>query len=179
MNDNRPRCGMALVTILAVIGLIAILAVATLSVTTKLNQSSALAVRDARLDAAASYALATALIEWRRHGFSSLAAGASGQVDVSIPGSTVGASVTITRIGAELFWIVAEAVAVDDSRRRENLIVRLSVPRTDSIPAIVAAGNVSVSRLFTVVRDGPTGCAPTAPDLLVEPAASVSSVDGV
>ena len=128
MISTRPRRGMALVAVLAVVSLLSILAVATLSVTTRLSQGSALAMRDARLDAAASYALATALIEWRQRGLSSLGTGGSRQFDVAVPGSPVSAAVTVTRLDSELFWIVAEAVAVDDARRRENLVVRLSIP---------------------------------------------------
>src|SRR5450759_824051 len=156
----QARRGMALVAVLAIMSLLAILAVATLSVTTRLSQGSALAARDAHLDAAASYALATALIEWRQRGLSSLGTGSSGQIDVAVPGSPVHASVTITRLGSELFWIVAEAVAVDDSRRRENIVVRLSIPRADSMSPLLVAGDVSLSRLFTVAHDSTPGCAP-------------------
>jgi hypothetical protein len=174
----QARRGMALVAVLAIMSLLAILAVATLSVTTRLSQGSALAARDAHLDAAASYALATALIEWRQRGLSSLGTGSSGQIDVAVPGSPVHASVTITRLGSELFWIVAEAVAVDDSRRRENMVVRLSIPRADSMSPLLVAGDVSLSRLFTVAHDSTPGCAPIAPDLVIGPGASFSSVDG-
>lgn len=175
----RPHHGMALVAVLAIVSLLSILAIATLSVTTKLTQGSALAVRDARLDAAAAYGLATAVIEWRQRGLSSLGTGSSGRIDLTVPGSPVHVSVSITRIGSQLFWIVAEAVAVDDSRRRENLVVRLSVPRTDSIPPLLIAGDVSLSRQFIVAPDSTPGCAPTAPDLVIGSGASFTSVDGV
>ena len=170
---------MALVAVLAIVSLLAILAVATMSVTTRLSQGSVLATRDARLDAAASFALASALIEWRKRKFSSLGIGSSGKIDDVVQGGPVGASVTVTRIGTEMFWIVAEAIAVDDSRRVENLVVRLSIPLTDSMPPLVVAGDVSLSRLLNVVRDSTPGCSPAGPDLVVGPAASVSSVDGL
>lgn len=179
MSSIRPRRGMALVAVLAVVSLLSILAVATLSVTTRLSQGSTLAMRDARLDAAASYALVTALVEWRQRGLSSLGTGGTRQFDVAVPGSPVNAAVTVTRLGPELFWIVAEAVAVDDARRRENLVVRLSIPRTDSMPPLLAAGDASLSRLFTVARDNTPGCAPTAPDLVIGPGAMLTSPDGL
>lgn len=176
---SNARRGMALVAVLAVVGLLAVLAIATLSVTTRLNQGSALAARDARLDAAASYALATALIEWRQRGLSSLGAGGSRQIVVVVPGSPVSAAVMVTRLDSALFWIVAEAVAVDDARRRENMVVRLSIPRTDSMPPLLAGGDVSLSQLFTVVRDSASRCAPVAPDLMLGPGASLTTVDGL
>jgi hypothetical protein len=178
MTDSRRRNGMALVAVLAVMGLLAILAMATLSVTTRLNQGSALAERDARLGAAASYALATALIDWRHTGLSSLGIDSTREIAIPVPGSPVTAAVTVTRLDSELFWIVAEVIAVDDARRRENMVVRLSVPRTDSLPPLLVAGDASLSRLFTVARDTAPGCAPIAPDLMIGPGASLTSVDG-
>jgi hypothetical protein len=179
MIGTRPRRGMALVAVLAVVSLLSILAVATLSVTTRLSQGTALATRDARLDAAASYALATALIEWRKRGLSLLGIGGSQQFHVSVPSSPVSTAVTVIRLDSELFWIVAEAVAVDDARRRENLVVRLSIPRTDSLPPLLVAGDVSLSRFFTVVRDSTPGCAPSATDLMLGRSASLMSADGL
>jgi hypothetical protein len=176
---SNARRGMALVAVLAVMGFLAVLAIATLSVTTRLNQGSALAARDARLDAAASYALATTLIEWRQRGLSSLGTGGWRQIDVVVPGSPVSATVTVTRLDSVLFWIVAEAVAIDDARRRENMVVRLSIPRTDSMPPLLAGGDVSLSRLFTVTRDSGAGCAPVVPDLMLGPGASLTTIDGL
>ncbi len=178
MTDAARR-GMALVAVLAVMGLLAILAVATLSVTTRLDQGSALATRDARLDAAASYALATALIEWRQLGLSSLGADSSRRIDVPVPGSPATAAVTVTRLDSELFWIVAEAVTVDSAPRRQNMVARLSVPRADSLPPLLVAGDASLSRLFTVARDTAPGCAPIAPDLMIGPGATLTSTDGL
>lgn len=178
MRAKRVRRGMALVAVLAVVGLLAILAVATLSVTTRLGQGTTLAMRDTRLDAAASYGLATIVMEWRQRDLTSLGAGASTQITIAVPGSPDQTSVTVTRLGPELFWIVSEAIAIDASRRRENLVVRLPIPRTDSMPALLVSGDVSLSRQFAVVRDSAAGCAPTAPDLVIGTAAVLSSVDG-
>jgi hypothetical protein len=179
MIGHEKRSGMALVAVLAVMSLLAILAVATLSVTTRLDQGSALATRDARLDAAGSYALATALIEWRHSGFSSLSIGSSRQIDVPVPGSPATVAVMVTRLDSELFWIVAEAATVDAAPRRQNIVVRLSVPRTDSLAPLLVAGDVSLSRLFNVARDTAAGCTPIAPDLMIGPSASLTSVDSL
>lgn len=175
---TRSRRGMALIATLAIVSLVAILAVATLSVTTRLDQGSALAIRDARLDAAASYALASAVVEWRSESFSSLSTGASRSVDIAVSGSPIVASITITRLSSQLFWVVADANDVDHSRRSENMILRLMLPRTDSIPAFAAAGDVSMTRQVTVVPDSQPACHLSVPDLMIGPHASLSSPDG-
>ena len=177
MRLSAVRNGMALVAVLAVVSLIAILAIATLSVTTRLEQGSSLAARDARLEAATSYALSTVFLEWRQQSFSTLNVGGSRRIDVPITGDIL-ANVNVTRLGPEVFWLVAEGIAGDLSRRHENLLVRLLRPRTDSLSAMAVGGDVSISRSFQVVPDTVSGCAPSTADLTVSNGASVTSVDG-
>jgi hypothetical protein len=177
MSQAR-RHGIALLAVLAVVSLIAILAVATMAVTTRLTQGSVLAARDARLDAATSYGLATVILEWRQRGLSTIPAGMTRQAALAVPGNPVTLGVTITRLDAEVFWIVAEATAIDDSRRRENLLVRLSVPITDTLPAITAGGDVRLSRWFAVVPDSGPGCLPRSADIRIGTEASLASSDG-
>jgi hypothetical protein len=172
------RRGMALVAMVVIVSLVAILAVATLSVTTRLDQGSSLAIRDARLDAAASYALTTALVQWRSESFSTIGGGSSRSLGVPIVGSSIAASITVTRLNAELFWVVAEATDVDHSRRSESMILRLTLPRADSIPAFVAGGDVLLTRQVAVVRDTQPQCNLSVPDLMIGPHASLTSPDG-
>jgi hypothetical protein len=169
---------MALVAVLAVVSLLAILAVATLSVTSGLGQGSALAVRDGRLDTEASYALATLLLEWRERAFSKLPTGATSEASLAIPGSPDTVSATVTRVWPEVFWLVAEARAADGSRRRANIIARLTAPRTDTVPAIVAGGDVTLSQAFSVVADTGPSCLPSAAALRLGASASLASANG-
>jgi hypothetical protein len=174
----QPRKAMALVAVLAVVSLLAILAVATLSVTSGLGQGSALAVRDTRLDTEASYALATLLLEWRERAFSRMQIGATSEPSFSIPASPDTISATITRTSPEVFWLVAEATAPDGSRRRANIIARLVVPQTDTVPAIVAGGDVTLSHAFSVVPDTGPSCLPSAAALRLGASASLTSANG-
>jgi hypothetical protein len=122
--------------------------------------------------------LGTTLLEWRQRDFSSLQIGTSKSMAVEVPGTSNATSTTVTRIGPELFWIVAEATAADGSRSRENLIVRVAVPRGDSLPAMLVAGDALLSRRLSVIRDSTPGCASAGPDLAIGAAASLTSVDG-
>jgi hypothetical protein len=168
---------MALVATLAVVSLVALLTVATLSVATRLRQGSSQALRNARLDAAVAFALATAAVEWRQHSLGTLGIGSSRQFGVTVPGSPASASFMVTRVGAEVYWVVAEAVA-GEARRRESLVLRLVLPRVDSLPSILAGGAVTLSPEVTLTRDTVAGCAPRAADLLLGPEASLSAANG-
>ena len=125
---NGDRRGMALAVVIGVVSLIAILAVATLSLGGRAVQGSTIGVRDARLDAAVEFGLAEAIDGWRERGCASLAVGASTTFSVSVPGVPVVVGVRTTRIGPDLFWVVAEAGSTGESMRRENLIVRARIP---------------------------------------------------
>ena len=119
---------MALAVTIGVVSLIAILAVATLSLAGRLTQSSTLSVRDARLDAAVAFGLSTAMDQWRERRTGSLAIGAMISFSVDVPGVPVAVGVSVVRAGREIYWIVAEAVGVGGAVRRENLVVRVAVP---------------------------------------------------
>lgn len=125
---TRARQGMALVVTIGVVSLVAILAVATLSLGGRAVQGSALGIRDARLDAATEYWLLAAVDQWRQHRTGQLGVGSSTSFSVAVSGIPVGVTVTTTRISLELFWVVAEAAGGGGAFRRENLIVRVRVP---------------------------------------------------
>jgi hypothetical protein len=178
MRNPRRRRAMALVAVLAVLSLLAILAVATLSVTSRLGQGSALAVRDGRLDGNLSYAIATVLLEWRQRGLSTVPIGTTRESAVVIHGTGDTVAITVSRLSADLFWIVAQATAIDGALRRSNMVARLPLPRTDSIPAITAGGDVTLSRWLTVVPDSGPGCVSSAPDIRLGTHATLTPSSG-
>jgi hypothetical protein len=126
---------MALAVIIGLVSLIAILAVATLSLATRLVQDSSLGIRDARLDGAAAFGLAGAIDEWRSRGIGRLAVGATVAFPVAVAGLPVSASVAVTRVGADVFWVASEAGTGGGSVRRENLVLRRRMPDAQALLA--------------------------------------------
>jgi hypothetical protein len=124
---------MALVATIAVVSLVAVLGVATLSLSSRLRQGGSLTLRSAHLDAAASFGLGAAVGEWSSRRLGALAVGATQRFTVEAPGMPIGVSVSVTRLDGEIFWTVSEAVAADGSMRRENLVLRRRMPRSDSV----------------------------------------------
>lgn len=118
---------MALAVTIGVVSLIAILAVATLSLASRLLQDSSLGVRDVRLDGAVGFGLASATDEWRARGIGRLAVGASVRFSVAVTGVPVTTTVSVTRISADVFWVVSEAGS-GQAIRRENLVLRRRLP---------------------------------------------------
>jgi hypothetical protein len=145
---SRARPGMALAVTIGVVSLIAILAVATLSLAGRLVQTSSLGLRDARLDAAAAFGLSSVTDEWRQRQCGRLAVGATVSFDVSPGGVPVAVAVTVTRIAPELFWVVAEASDAGISRR-ENLVLRTRLPD----PTSLLNDSANVETLGTVEVD--------------------------
>lgn len=141
---------MVIVTAIAIMSLIAILAVATLSLTSRLQQRSMLAVRDVQLDGAASFGLASVLLEWRSRSLGSSPVGSTREFAGDVAGSPISVTVYVTRLSGEIFWAVAEARALDGSIRRENLILRQRMPDAD---LIVGEDSSNVARLGTVAID--------------------------
>lgn len=179
MIAPHRRSGIALLTTLAVVSLVALLAVATLSVSTRLEQTSSLVVRDAKLDADASFGLASVIAEWRPRSLGAMGVGETRSFALAVPGrsgSTV--SVTVSRVSGEIYWTVAQATSADGSARRQNLLLRRMVPRLDSLPPLQSSGDVSVSDRFFFVRDSAGGCAPLSPDVMMAPGASLTSRSG-
>jgi hypothetical protein len=125
---------MALAVTIGVVSLVAILAVATLSLGGRLAQTSTLGLRDARLDAGAAFGLWSASAEWRPRQLGRLAVGATAAFDAKPEGVPVSVGVTVTRISHDLFWVVAEATE-GGALRRENLLLRSVIPDTVSLLA--------------------------------------------
>ena len=70
---------------------------------------------------------------------------------MTVPGSPFTPTVSAIRLQAALYWVVADAPAADSSHRRVNLIVRSGAVDLDSIAALVAAGDVSITAPATVI----------------------------
>ncbi|HET9424603.1 MAG TPA: hypothetical protein VFO55_04455 [Gemmatimonadaceae bacterium] len=141
---------MALVATIAIVSLVAILGVATLSLTTRLRQGSSLSIRDARLSAGAAYGLGSVIDEWVPRSLGELTRGATTEFGLGVPGLPITLRVFVTRLDDEVFWVVSEATTNDGAVRRENLIVRLSLPHADSL---LAADSADVSLLGHLVVD--------------------------
>lgn len=144
------RRGMALAATLGVLSLISILAVATLSLSGRLLQGSSLAVRDARLDGAAGFGLASVSQEWRSRRLGILAPGSSAELTVAVNWVPASVAVTVTRIGPDLFWVVSQATGSDGSSRRENLVLRARIP--DPV-AVLAEDSSNVASLAFLMVD--------------------------
>ena len=129
----RSRRAVSLAVTIGVVSLIAILSVATLALAGRAVQGSSIGIRDARLDGAVALGLMAAMNEWRERSIGRLAIGATVAFPVSIPGVPVAVSVTASRVGPEVFWIVAEALAEGGAARRENLVVRLRIPDAQAL----------------------------------------------
>ena len=130
---SRPRLGMALAVIIGVVSLISILAVATLSLSARIARGSRLASRDAQLDAAAASGLAASIYEWRPRNLARLAVGASLSFPVSLPNIPVSVTTTVTRVAADVYWVVSDVRGIGEASRRENLILRFRVPSAISL----------------------------------------------
>ena len=126
------RRGMALAVTIGVVALMAILAVATLSLAGRVAQMSALGLRDARLDGAVAFGLASASDQWRLRGIGRIAVGSSVSFNAAPSGVPVGATVVVTRIAPEIFWVTSEA-ADGGGSRRESLVLRVQVPDAASL----------------------------------------------
>jgi hypothetical protein len=169
---TKRRRGMALAVTIGVVSLIAILAVATLSLAGRLVQNSTLGLRDARLDAGVGYGLGAATAEWRARHLGRLAIGASISFDARPHGIPISVTVVVTRIADDLFWVASEATAEGGAVRRENLILRAHVPDAQSL---LADDSTDVGELGSIAIDSLAADA----DSHFPPGATIAATDGV
>ena len=162
---------MALAITVGVVSLIAILAVATLSLAGRLVQTSTLSLRDAHLDAGAAFGLSAVSDQWRERHLGRLAIGASSSFDISWARVPVAVKVTVTRVAAEVYWVAAEAKSQDGAVRRENLILRARVPGATTL----IGDSANVETLGFVIIDSMA----VAADLQLPAGSIVSPQDGV
>jgi len=167
---------MTLIAVLATIALISVLTVATLSLSGRLAQESAAMASDAELESMATSAVADVMRDWRSLKIAQLSVGSTTTIHGSVGAAT--ATTTVTRIGSQLFWIVADVARTDGAVRRQNLIVRLRIPSTDSLPAFVVSGDATVSSRFLISHDSAAGCASEGPDVVAGTNSRITSGDG-
>ena len=148
MMQHRP--GMALAVTLGVVSLIAILAVATLSLAGRLVQTSSLGLRDAHLDAGVQLGLAAATDQWQAQHMGRLAIGSSLSFAADPNGVPVSVNVVVTRVAREVFWVVSEATAEGAASRRENLVLRARLP---DVQSLLTDDSTNVSTLGSVLID--------------------------
>jgi hypothetical protein len=141
---------MALAMTIGVVSLIAILAVATLSLGGRLVQTSTMGIRDVRLDGGAAFGLAAATDQWRDRQLGRLAIGSSATFDATPPGVGISVSVVVTRIASEVFWVTAEATTLGGAMRRESIVLRAHVPEASTL---LAEDSTNVSTLGFLLVD--------------------------
>jgi hypothetical protein len=168
----RTRRGMALAVTIGIVSLVAILAVATLSLAGRLAQTSTMGLRDARLDAGAAFGLAAATDQWRSLRLGRLAVGATMSFDASPPGVGISVGVSVTRVGDQIFWVAAEATSIGGAIRRESVILRARAPDASSL---VADDSSNVTTLGFVLVDS---LAMTA-DIRLPSGSIVAATDGL
>jgi len=96
----------------------------------------------------------------------------------------VDARVAVTRLPANLLWIVADAVTTPafEAERRVNLVAAFPVAGRAPPAAIVSRGNVSLGARVQLIPDagGDADCATTgAPDVVIAPGARASADVGL
>ena len=168
---SRARRGMALAITIGVVSLIAILAVATLSLAGRLVQTSSMGLRDARLDAGAAFGLAMAADRWRQLHLGRMAIGSSQSFSAKPSSVPLAVVVVVTRLSPEIFWVVAEA-AEAGAVRRENLVLSARVP---DAPSLLADDSTNVDQLGWVIVDSIVANA----DERFPPGATIPATDGV
>jgi len=153
---NRRRRGVALVAALSLMTLLGLLIVGAVATTTIAERASRASLIDGPLGAAAELAAAAVLADPTTYGLADLQIGAP--VTRSFPltdAPAVVASITTTRLGGGLVWVVAESRAVSDTlaHRRVGRLARF--PFADLVPraAIVSGGPVTVAPDVTLGRD--------------------------
>jgi hypothetical protein len=163
---------MVLVATIAVVSLVAILAVATLSLSGRLARTSILGFRDARLDAAAAFGLGSVATEWRARSIGLLSIGSTLEFTAPVPGVPAAVTVAVTRISPQVFWAVSVSRADDGSERRESMILRVHIPNADSV---LAAESTNTETLGAMQVDSIARSA----DVSLPPGASWNATDGV
>lgn len=149
-----PRDGIALLVALSLLALLGLLVAGSFAAIVLSSRTSRLAQVDARLDAAAEYALWAPVTDWAAWDLAGLGVGATRSRQVSVPAAPdVRATVSAMRLPRGALWVVADARSSfgEEGHRRLNLLLRLPVSEPLPEAAIVSRGDV---RLGPGVRIG-------------------------
>lgn len=153
--QRRSRPGIALLTALALLTLLGLIVAGSFAGIVLAARMSRWSQTDARLDAAAEYALYDPLAEWRAWDLAALHPGESRTRSPAGVPAGIAATVTATALPAGMVWIVADVHSTrgELGHRRLNLVARL--PRADPLPraAIVSRGDVRLGPAVHVEVD--------------------------
>jgi hypothetical protein len=170
----------ALFGALSLLVLLGLLVAGAVAATLLDRRSARFANADAELTVAADYALQTVLAEWDVRGLAAIRDGVMQSSVVTIPGSTVRATVDVTALAAGVLWMVATVKPEHgDETRRINLIARFPFETYQPDAPLTSAGDVQLGAGVRFTTDTATdrGCAraPSAEVILANAATLVVS----
>lgn len=172
---------MALAGALGILMVLGLLMAGAVAASTRARRTSRLADGEAGLAAAADDAAYGVLQSARRGELADLPLGRATIYDISDPAARgVAARVAVTRLPANLLWIVADAIDTPSSEaeRRVNVVAAFPVAGRPPPAAIVSRGNVFLGPRVQLLPDasGEPDCSGTgAPDVVIAPGAHASA----
>jgi hypothetical protein len=153
---HRARQGVALFAALALTAIVGLLVSGIVTSMRLARRGATSAHMDARLSAAADFALLTVAGEQRERGLAELPLGRA-RVFASVPtgDAAIDATVSATRLPHDVLWLVGEARprSAWDGKRRVNLIARWQPMGGLPGAAIVSRGNVRLASGVTIHAD--------------------------
>ena len=183
---HRARRGVALFAALAFMAIIGLLVSGIVTSTRLAGRASNSAHIDARLAAAADFALLTVAGEQRARGLADLPLGRARVLDnVPTGDASIDASVSATRLPHDVLWLVGEARPRSTwaGKRRVNLIARWQPMGGLPGAAIVSRGNVRLGSGVTIHADttGEADCRveQSGAQIIVGEAAVIKSEDSL
>jgi hypothetical protein len=183
---GAPRRGIALLSAISLLSLLALLIAGAFVGGRFTRRAARLAELDVRLTSAIDYAITTTLGAWESLNLPGLALGGTQTTTVTSPSVTpVAVVISVTRLPASVFWLVADATLVGDetAARRVNLVVRTPVSLIAAAAPIVSRGDVEVGAGVQFVPDTAhdASCSASVPvHIAVAPGAQAhGALDGV
>jgi hypothetical protein len=178
---SRRRWGVALFGALSLLALLGLLVAGAFAATLLDRRSARFANVDAELTVAADYALQTVLAEWDARGLAAIRGGTTQASTMTIPGSTVRATVDVTALSAGMLWMVATVRSErGDETRRINLVARFPFEAYQPDAPLTSAGDVQLGAgvRFTLDTATDRGCARApAAEVVLAPAAQLDVTD--
>lgn len=185
-HASGRRSGVALISALGVLTLLALLLAGAIASATAAQRASQLSNADAQLGAAADFALTSVLSTARERELDTLPLGRAQSFAIVVPsnGTPINATVSATRLPDNLLWLVADATlnGRDRGRRRLNLLVRWQPLMFAPLAPILSSGAVRLRENVAFSRDtaSDADCANDAStDVIVPTAGFVTSDDAV
>jgi hypothetical protein len=171
---------MALAAALGILMVLGLLMAGAVAASVRAHRSARLADGEIALAASADDAVYGVLEDGNGAELADLPLGLAATSDISDPAAHgISARVAVTRLPANLLWIVADAVTVPsrDAERRVSIVAEFRVAGRPPPAGIVSRGNVTLGSGVVVTSDpgGDADCAVTAaPDVVIAPGAHAS-----